>query len=84
MAEMAAADGITVNCLCPGPTNTEMLQEGLRQRRLVDPGFWDPPPNLQGRILEPEELAPMAVLLASDAGSGITGQVISVDGGYRV
>lgn len=84
MAEMVAADGITVNCLCPGPTNTEMLQEGLRQRREVEPGYWDPPPNLQQRILEPEELAPMAVLLASTEGAGITGQVISVDGGYRV
>ena len=40
--------------------------------------------SAQGRILEPEELAPMAVLLASEAGGGITGQVISVDGGYRL
>ena len=84
MAELSAADGITVNCLCPGPTNTEMLREGLRKRREVDPGFYDQPPNMQGRILEPEELAPMAVLLASAAGSGITGQVISVDGGYGI
>jgi NAD(P)-dependent dehydrogenase (short-subunit alcohol dehydrogenase family) len=40
--------------------------------------------NLQHRILEPEELAPMATLLASPDGAGITGQVISVDGGYRI
>ena len=36
------------------------------------------------RILEPDELGPMAVLLASEESRGITGQVISVDGGYRV
>ena len=36
------------------------------------------------KILEPEELAPMAVLLASPDGGGITGQMINVDGGYRV
>jgi enoyl-[acyl-carrier-protein] reductase (NADH) len=40
--------------------------------------------NLQHRILEPDELGPMAVLLASDEATGITGQVISVDGGYKV
>ena len=40
--------------------------------------------NLQKRILEPEELGPMAVLLAAPESYGITGQVISVDGGYGV
>jgi NAD(P)-dependent dehydrogenase (short-subunit alcohol dehydrogenase family) len=40
--------------------------------------------SLQHRILEPEELAPMAVLLASPDGGGITGQMINVDGGYKV
>jgi enoyl-[acyl-carrier-protein] reductase (NADH) len=35
-------------------------------------------------MIEPEELAGMATLLASDDGRGITGQVISVDGGYKV
>ena len=39
---------------------------------------------LQRRVLEPEELAGMATLLAGDDGRGVTGQVISVDGGYRV
>ncbi len=40
--------------------------------------------NAQHRVLEPEELTGMATLLASDEGAGITGQVISVDGGYRL
>jgi enoyl-[acyl-carrier-protein] reductase (NADH) len=40
--------------------------------------------SAQHRVLEPEELAGMATLLASDEGAGITGQVISVDGGYRL
>jgi len=39
---------------------------------------------LQNRVVEPEELTGMAVLLASPESSAITGQVISVDGGYRV
>ena len=40
--------------------------------------------NLQNRILEPEELGPMALLLALPKSKGITGQVISVDGGYKI
>jgi enoyl-[acyl-carrier-protein] reductase (NADH) len=39
---------------------------------------------LQLRILEPEELGGMATLLAGADGSGITGQVINVDAGYKV
>jgi 3-oxoacyl-[acyl-carrier protein] reductase len=34
-----------------------------------------------GRILEPDEIAPMAVLLASEASQAITGQSILIDGG---
>jgi NAD(P)-dependent dehydrogenase (short-subunit alcohol dehydrogenase family) len=40
--------------------------------------------NIQKRILDPEELGPMAVLLASEDAKAITGQMISVDGGFRV
>jgi len=45
---------------------------------------WRASENLQNRVLEPEELGPMAALLASPESAGITGQVISVDGGYKV
>lgn len=74
---------ITVNCLCPGWTDTALLS-------------WDGPEaaaaaakkaeaqTVQGRVLDPGELAPMATLLASPEAAGITGQVISVDGGYKV
>jgi NAD(P)-dependent dehydrogenase (short-subunit alcohol dehydrogenase family) len=74
---------ITVNCLCPGWTNTAVLdwngpegRAGAVAKAAVH--------SVQGRVLEPEELAPMAVLLASPEGAGITGQTISVDGGYKV
>ncbi|MDP6377558.1 MAG: SDR family oxidoreductase [Pseudomonadales bacterium] len=87
-AAEVATRGVTVNCLCPGWTNTQLVDwnvlgmqwgtdaEGARARASAE--------NLQNRVLEPEELAPMAVLLASDEAAGITGQVISVDGGYGV
>ena len=74
---------ITVNCLCPGWTNTAMLDwagpgaaAAAKAKAEVQ--------TVQGRVLEPGELAPMVTLLASPDGAGITGQVISVDGGYKV
>jgi len=88
LAAQVASVGITVNCLCPGWTNTRLVDwnvlaamygtdaEGARKLAEND--------ALQRRILEPEELGPMAVLLASEQAAGITGQVISVDGGFRV
>lgn len=88
MAARVAAQGVTVNCLCPGWTNTQMVNleqiaivykmEVAAVRNMIESE------NLQKRILEPDELGPMAVLLASPESHGITGQVISVDGGYGV
>ncbi|MCP4362632.1 MAG: SDR family oxidoreductase [Chloroflexi bacterium] len=37
--------------------------------------------NAQGRLIEPEEVAAVALLLAQDVSKGITGQAINVDGG---
>jgi NAD(P)-dependent dehydrogenase (short-subunit alcohol dehydrogenase family) len=79
---------ITVNTLCPGWTNTTLVDWNV----LADITGVDAKTakagaeaeNVQKRILEPEELGPMAVLLVSEESRGITGQVLSVDGGYRV
>ena len=86
MATEVTELGITVNCLCPGWTNTllsrwgfDLQGEGAEAARIAAASE-----NIQNRLLEPEELAPMAVLLAAEHSYGITGQVISVDGGYRV
>jgi 3-hydroxybutyrate dehydrogenase/3-oxoacyl-[acyl-carrier protein] reductase len=81
LAHDTAAHGITVNCLCPGWTNTALVNyeaQPAEFKAMVESE------NLQHRILEPDELGPMAVLLASPESAGITGQVISVDGGYKV
>ncbi len=88
MAAEVAGDGVSINCLCPGWTNTQLVDldamatmlgtdvEAVRARISSE--------NLQNRVLEPDELGPMAVLLASEDARSITGQVISVDGGYKV
>ena len=81
MAKASALDlgpfGITVNCLAPGPIATDMpmsilsqeQQDALSSRTAL------------GRWGQPEELAGPALLLASEAGSYITGTCLIVDGG---
>jgi NAD(P)-dependent dehydrogenase (short-subunit alcohol dehydrogenase family) len=88
LAQLTGRTGITVNLLCPGWTNTSLLdfekvakRAGTSVEEAVESAEAE---SAQHRVLEPEELTGMATLLASDEGAGITGQVISVDGGYRL
>lgn len=89
LAGQVASAGITVNCLCPGWTRTSMLDfaalapgYGMTAEQLEQQARSE---SLLGHIFEPEELCEMALLLTSETrGRAITGQVISVDGGWRV
>jgi NAD(P)-dependent dehydrogenase (short-subunit alcohol dehydrogenase family) len=72
------AFGITVNCIAPGPFLTELPASILTDAEKK--AFADR--TAIGRWGEPEELVGTALLLASDAGSYITGTAIVVDGGY--
>ncbi len=69
--------GVTVNCLAPGPFATEMPMTILTQSQKEAFAAR----TALGRWGEPRELAPTALLLASDAGSYITGSVLVIDGG---
>jgi NAD(P)-dependent dehydrogenase (short-subunit alcohol dehydrogenase family) len=88
LAHVAAPHGINVNVLCPGWTNTRLadwnLMGAMMGTSAADAKRLAESQNIQKRIVEPDELGPMAALLASDAGGAVTGQVISVDGGYMV
>ena len=88
LASKVSDMNITVNTLCPGWTNTKLVDwEAMGRARGTSSGEahqWASSNNLQNRVLEPEELGAMAVLLSSPQSYGITGQVISVDGGYKV
>ncbi len=88
LAKAVAPHGINANILCPGWTRTSLVDfERIARARGTTAHSEEAraaSENLQHRVLDADELAGMATLLASDDGRGITGQVISVDGGYRV
>jgi NAD(P)-dependent dehydrogenase (short-subunit alcohol dehydrogenase family) len=70
------APRITVNAVAPGPFESKMMAETLRKFR--DAIIASCP---LGRIGEPEDMAGVAIYLASRAGAYLTGAVIPVDGG---
>lgn len=88
LAAFAAPHGINVNLLCPGWTNTSLVDfERIAARRgttVAEEEGRAAAESLQRRVLEADELSGMATLLAGPDGRGITGQVISVDGGYKI
>ena len=73
-------DGITVNCLAPGPFLTDLPASLLTEEQ--QSAFAQQ--TALGRWGNPEELVGPALLLASDAGSYITGATLVVDGGALV
>ena len=78
-----ARQGIRVNCLAPGPTNTEMTRSWIRSQD--DPRGFEAKLAASvplGRLAEPSEIADAALFLASDEASYITGAILPVDGGY--
>lgn len=87
VADEVAADGITVNSVCPGFTATERLDELARvmagrqggSPEAVLAGWAERAPV--GRLLEPAEVAAAVAFLCSEPASGITGVALPVDGG---
>jgi NAD(P)-dependent dehydrogenase (short-subunit alcohol dehydrogenase family) len=79
MAVELAPFNIRVNALCPGFATTDMTDELLEHPREGGRILSFIP---MGRVAEPEEMAPAAVFLASDASSYVTGAALCVDGGW--
>ncbi|MBB5573762.1 MULTISPECIES: beta-ketoacyl-ACP reductase [Rhizobium] len=77
LAQEGAAKNITVNAICPGYIGTEMVlavPEKVLNERII-------PQIPVGRLGEPQEIARIAVFLASDDAGFITGSTISANGG---
>lgn len=85
LAREHARQGITFNCVCPGATDTAMLDAFLQSAGDKDKlreAFTRAVP--MGRLGRPEDLAGAILFLASDDAAFITGQVISVSGGLTM
>lgn len=84
MALDHAAEGIRINAVCPGDTDTPMLAAGLsgaeRAEKLAAFGAAVP----MGRVGTPEDVARVTAFLVSDAAGFMTGTLIPVDGGATV
>ena len=82
-----AAEGITVNAVCPGYTESDILREGVqrivartgRDEAAARAGFERH--NPQGRLVQPADVAAMVAWLCSDAAAAVNGQALAVDGG---
>jgi 2-hydroxycyclohexanecarboxyl-CoA dehydrogenase len=84
LAREHARDNLRFNVVCPGPTQTPLVEEMQQQEfgsRVLGRMQQYVPLRRLGR---PEDIAPMVVFLASDAAGFITGQVISVSGGLTM
>lgn len=77
LAQRMAAQNVTVNSIAPGPFMSRMMATTLEE--LGDQWRANCP---LGRLGEPDDMAGIAVYLASRAGAYVTGQIIAVDGGF--
>jgi meso-butanediol dehydrogenase / (S,S)-butanediol dehydrogenase / diacetyl reductase len=85
MAVDHGAQGIRVNCVCPGPTTTPLLESYFahsadpvsEQARYAEA-------QVHGRLIEPEEIADAIAYLASSGATSTIGAALVVDGGYSI
>jgi NAD(P)-dependent dehydrogenase (short-subunit alcohol dehydrogenase family) len=87
LALEVAASGVTVNAICPGYVDTEMVSRGVetitaKTGRSAEEALGAlKKMSPQNRLVTAEEVAALALLLASEEGRGINGQGINIDGG---
>ncbi|MDJ1157505.1 SDR family NAD(P)-dependent oxidoreductase [Chelatococcus sp. SYSU_G07232] len=87
LAVEAAKTGVTVNALCPGFTDTDLVRTSVAKvaartgRGEAEVVANYVAGNPQGRLVRPEEVAAAALWLCGDNAAAVTGQAIAVDGG---
>lgn len=84
VAREMARHGVTANCVCPGPTDTPLLQEIRSEEtgdKIIEAITRATPLR---RLAQPEDIAAAVAFFASAGAAFITGQVISVSGGLTM
>ena len=87
LALEVATKGVTVNAVCPGFTETDIVAESVARitaktgRTEAEARAELARHNPQGRLVQPEEVAAAVAFLCSDAASAINGRALAVDGG---
>ncbi|MER8489871.1 SDR family oxidoreductase [Mesorhizobium australicum] len=87
LAAETAKSGVTVNAVCPGFVETDMLEESIQRivektgRSAEQARASLASTNPQGRFIQPREIAEAVLWLCGDAAQSITGQAISISGG---
>ncbi len=84
LARELARHGVTVNVVCPGPTDTPLLADvmaGERGRKILEGMTRSIPLR---RLARPEDIAGAVAYLVSDEAAYVTGQVLSVSGGLTM
>ena len=90
LAAEVARKGVTVNAVCPGYTETEIVQRAVETiiaktgRTAEEARAELAAANPQGRLIQPEEVALQVLMLASPLAAGINGQALALDGGECV
>ena len=83
MAFDHAADGVRVNCICPGRVETPFVAARLREYPDPERAYREMAATQSvGRMGRPEEIAAAALYLASDEAAFVTGSALMIDGGW--
>ena len=87
LATETVKSGVTVNAICPGFVESDMLEESVQRivrttgRTVAEARASLSATNPQGRFIQPQEVAATVLWLCSEAAGSITGQAISLSGG---
>jgi NAD(P)-dependent dehydrogenase (short-subunit alcohol dehydrogenase family) len=87
LAAELAKTGVTVNAVCPGYVETDMLDQSVKKivektgRSVEEARAIITATNPQGRLIQPDEVAETVLWLCSEKAGSITGQAISISGG---
>ncbi|HAD10307.1 MAG TPA: 2-hydroxycyclohexanecarboxyl-CoA dehydrogenase [Porticoccaceae bacterium] len=85
LAREFARNQITVNCVCPGITDTPLIKEITATNELAGRGIASIEKNVPlGRMGQPEDIANAVAYLASEGAAYVTGQTLSVSGGISM